>query len=191
MYNKRMLKIVFATGNNRKLAEARAACKDFNIHVEQMTVEINEIQHHDPVEIAKHKAAEAYRLVKSPVVINDTSWSMPSLKGFPGGYMKDVKEWFEAQDFINLANSKNDNRINFIETIIYIDGETTKIFNQEYKGKIADKPRGTGNSLESIAEFDGVTLAERHDRGEFSHKPEEYIWYQFATWFSKKNITKG
>ena len=68
--------------------------------------------------------------------------------------------------------------------IVYKDSKKVKIFSKEYWGKIIDKPRGTGNSIENVAEFDGVTLGERRKQGGFSHKPEEYIWYDFAKWYS-------
>lgn len=97
-----MKKILFATGNERKIGEAKAACDDFGIEVEQVDLDIDEIQAHDPTVIAKHKAQEAYKQVNEPVVVTDTSWNIPVLGGFPGGYMKDVSAWFEPQDFISL-----------------------------------------------------------------------------------------
>jgi XTP/dITP diphosphohydrolase len=180
-----MLKISFATHNSRKLGEARAACADFDIEVEQVKLEIDEIQHHDSLEISEHKASEAYRLVKKPVVITDTSWNIPALNGFPGGYMKDVEQWLSPEDFIHLVSTKDDKRISFTETIVYRDAKTMKIFSQQYWGTITDHPRGKGSTIEQIAEFAGRTIAECHNQGAFSHNPKDYIWYQFAKWFSE------
>ena len=182
-----MSEILFATGNNRKIAEARAACDDFNITVKQIKLTIDEIQSHDSLDISMRKVEEAYKQVLSPVVITDTSWSIPALNGFPGGYMKDVAEWFKPEDFINLVKSKEDRRISFTETIIYKDANRTKIFSKEYIGVIITEPRGNGNSVEQITEFDGFTIAERHDQGKLSHDPKDYIWYEFAEWYSSEN----
>lgn len=181
------MNILFATGNDRKLREARAACDDFGIEVEQAVVSIDEIQHHEPLEITKHKINKAYEVVGQPVVVTDTSWSIPSLNGFPGGYMKDVEKWFRAEDFINIVNGLPDRRISFTETIAYKDADETKFFSQEYWGSITAKPRGNGNSIEQVAEFNGRTIAESHDIGEFSHDPKDYVWYQFAEWYKAKN----
>lgn len=175
--------IVFVTGNDRKIGEAKAALVDFDITLQTKQFEINEIQSHDPIEIARHKAKEAFRLAKEPIIITDTSWEIPALKGFPGGYMKDVADWFEATDFINLLSGHKDKSISFTETIVYQDSSQTKIFSEKYLGIIVDKPRGTGNSIEQVAEFDGFTIGERHQQGRFSHDPRTYIWYQFAKWF--------
>ena len=51
---------------------------------------------------------------------------------------------------------------------------------------LVEQPRGVGNSIENVAEFEGVTLGERRAQGGFSHKPEDYIWAKFAKWYSKQ-----
>jgi len=179
---------LFSTGNERKIKEARAGCDLFGIEVVPTALEFDEIQSHDPINISKRKADDAFALVDAPaVVVADTSWSIPALKGFPGGYMKDVYAWFEPEDFINLVKNKADKTIIFIETIVYKDEHEVKIFSKQYTGVIADSPRGeNGNSIDKVAEFDGKTLAESHDLGTTSHDPKEYVWYEFAEWFSKK-----
>ena len=182
-----MNKIYFSTGNERKIKEARAACDPLGIEVVPIELHFDEIQSHDPIAISKQKVEDAYSLAgKSAIVIADSSWSIPALNGFPGGYMKDVVEWFKPEDFINLVASEADRRISFIETIIYKDANITKIFSKEYIGTISTKARGVGNSVEQITEFDGHTLAERHDQGKLSHEPKDYIWYEFAEWFADK-----
>jgi len=180
--------ILFSTGNQRKIKEARAACDLFNIEVEPIKLEFDEIQSHDPLDITKRKVEDAYTLAGSAsIVVADTSWSIPTLNGFPGGYMKDVAEWFTPQDFINLVADKDDKTIIFRESIVYKDENEVKVFSKEYAGIIASAPRGNdGNSLDKVAEFNGVTLAENHDRGETSHDPKDYIWYEFAQWFVGK-----
>jgi non-canonical purine NTP pyrophosphatase (RdgB/HAM1 family) len=183
-----MNKILFSTGNQRKIKEARAACELFNIEVVPVSYEFNEIQSHDPLVISKQKVEDAYKLAgESAIVVADTSWSFPALNGFPGGYMKDVAEWFAPEDFINLMASKEDKSIIFRESIVYKDANEIKVFSKEYKGSISDYPRGNdGNAIDKVALFNGRTLAESHDLGETSHNPEDFIWYEFAKWFSKK-----
>jgi non-canonical purine NTP pyrophosphatase (RdgB/HAM1 family) len=183
-----MKKIVFSTSNQRKIKEARAACGIFDIEVVPIRVDFDEIQSHDPIDISRRKVEDAYKLVdKSSIVVTDTSWSIPSLNGFPGGYMKDVAEWFSPEDFINLVADKEDKAIIFRESIVYKDESEIKIFSKEYDGVITNTPRGNdGNSLDKVAEFNGLTLAESHDRDQTSHGPEDYVWYEFAKWFAEK-----
>ena len=181
-----MKKITFVTGNKRKLGEARSSCELFNIVVEQKQILINEIQSHDPLAIAKRKALDAYEITNAPLVVNDAFWSIPSLNGFPGGYMKDIAEWFKADDFISLMRDTLDRRIIVTECVVYKDSELLKVFTKEFIGMISDSPKGNGNSIEQVAIFNGITLAEHHDLGEFSEKPEDEVWYDFAKWFSEK-----
>lgn len=176
--------ILFVTGNERKLGEARLGCQMFGIGVEQTKLDIKEIQSNDPSEISKSKAEAAFKVTGKPVVVTDTFWNIPILNGFPGGYMKDVAKWFGSNDFLNLMKDKSDRRISFTESITYIDSTQTKIFTKEYWGILTQSPRGTGNSIENVAEFNGVTLGERRQQSGFSHKPEDYIWHEFAKWYS-------
>jgi XTP/dITP diphosphohydrolase len=184
-----MKTIHFSTGNARKIKEARAACDLCDIEVVPIELHFNEIQSHDPIAISKQKVEDAYTLAGKPaIVIADTSWSIPSLNGFPGGYMKDVNEWFTSQDFINLLSDKDDRTIILRESIVYKDETEVKIFSKEYRGVMVTSPRGNdGDSFDKVAEFNGKTLAENHDQGQTSHKPEDYIWYEFAQWFSDKS----
>ena len=46
--------------------------------------------------------------------------------------------------------------------------------------------RGLWRELKVEAVKEGVTLGERRQQGGYSHKPEEYIWYDFAKWFNEK-----
>ena len=145
--------ILLATTNDRKLSEAQAACQDFGIVVEQVELQIDEIQARDAQKISVHKAAEAFRQVQKPVVVTDTSWSIPALHGFPGAYMKDVAEWFTPTDFIHLMSDKTDRRISFTENITYADGKIIRTFSQEFWGQITMSPRGSGVSIEQVVEF--------------------------------------
>lgn len=183
-----MNKFIFSTGNERKIKEARAACDLLGIEVVPMKLEFNEIQSHDPINITKQKVKDAYALSgEAAIVVADTSWSIPSLNGFPGGYMKDVAEWFTPQDFINLVADKEDRTIIFSETIAYKDAHEVKIFSKEYSGVIAAEPRGNkGNSFDRVAEFHGRTFAESQDADQTSHDPKDFVWYEFAKWLAKK-----
>ena len=178
------MKLLFATGSKRKLAEANASCEPAGIEIQQIDLDIVEIQSHDPHEITENKINEAFRLSGKPVVITDTSWNIPSLNGFPGGYMKDVSKWFKPSDFIALMKNKTDRRIAMTETIAYKDANRTKYFSKEYWGEIANVAAGSGESIEVVAKFDGKTIGQKRDAGQLGHDPKDYIWHDFAKWFA-------
>lgn len=182
------MKILFATGNQRKLGEAKLACESYGIEVIAESFDIDEIQASSPRAVTEHKARAAFAAAGQPVVVTDTCWSIPALNGFPGAYMKDVAAWFTEQDFLNLMTDKTDRRISFTENIAYYDGNEMQFFSKEFWGEIVS-PRGSGNSIENVAEFEGKTLGERRSEGGFSHAPEDYVWVDFAKWYTSAERT--
>ena len=187
-----MIKPTLVTGNKRKIEEATAAFDLYGVAFDITQLEIDEIQHHDPEKITEAKVREAYRQLQKPVIVNDSHWSIPALGGFPGGYMKDVIEWFTPDDFLALMADKTDRRIILTDTIVYYDGETYKHIAHEWHGtfetKVVDAP--SGSSLDRVIREDGatITLAEmfaRRDAG----VPDEKIypaWLECAQWLKEK-----
>lgn len=92
-----MKTIWLATGNKRKMGEARLACERFDITVKQIKLDIEEIQATDPIVISEYKAERAFEQIKQPVTVTDTFWNIPALNGFPGPYMKYISE--QTEDF--------------------------------------------------------------------------------------------
>lgn len=177
------MKIYFITGNSRKVGEAKLACEPSGIEVLQKTLEIDEIQSTDPKIISIDKANKAFEILNKPLVVTDSFWRIPALNGFPGGYMKDIADWFSSEDFLSLMDKKDNRQIFFSENITYKDADTIKQFSKEYEGIIVAEPRGTGNSIENVSEFEGFTLGERRDQGGYSHKPDDYVWSDSVEWF--------
>jgi len=68
--------ILFATPNDRKIKEAKAACDKYEIKIEQIKLDIAEIQSDNPEEIGRDKIDKAIAQTKKPVVITDTSWNI-------------------------------------------------------------------------------------------------------------------
>jgi XTP/dITP diphosphohydrolase len=184
------MEIVFVTGNKRKVAEAEDACKSYGIVIKQSVLEIDEIQSDNPTKISEHKAREAFKLIQVPLVVTDTFWCVPALNGFPGAYMKDVSRWLSPDDFIQLMENKTDKSIMFSENIVYIDKEQIKHFTKIFTGKIVP-PRGIGESIEQVAEFNGATLGEQREKGGFGYAAEDYVWSDFAKWFSVDRAKKS
>ncbi len=177
--------IAFATRNARKLGEAALGCHLFGVSIAQVSVEFQEIQSNDPVEIALHKSREAFNQVRTPVVVADTYWAIPALNGFPGAYMKEVTRWFGPQDFVNLLRPYRDKRLCFTETVVYRDAGQHQVFSGVYWGVVSSMPRGEGIAIEQVAEFNGNTIAERRHQGGFSHEPQDFVWAEFAEWYAR------
>lgn len=182
--------ITFATGNSRKIAEATATLTKYNIGVVPVKVTIDEIQHHDPAEITKAKARAAFDVIKKPVVVSDTSWRIPALGGFPGGYMKDVATWLQPNDWLSLMKDHADKTIICLEHVAYCDGNEVRHFEYEYQGKFIDEERGRDDESESFEKvvilYGTKTMAEQLQDGEIASASEELEhWNLFGKWYQK------
>lgn len=184
-----MKTILFATGNARKIHEANETLNHYDITVQPISVMIDEIQHHDPVEITKAKARAAYEAAGMAVVVSDTSWSIPALGGFPGGYMKDVGIWWTEQNWLDVMARQSDRRLFCFEHVAYYDGETMQHFVEKYEGYFTKEARGRKDDSESFERvavlYGNETMAEQLERGENASAGETLgHWQQFGKWYS-------
>lgn len=177
--------LAFVTGNANKLRDLKAACDLYGIAVEQLDLPVDEIQSHDPSVIALQKAKQAYKLAARPVVVNDSSWNILALRGFPGGYMSYVAGWLKAEDFLALMANKRDRTIILTDTLVYYDGKHHKAFSRDHFGVMTDTPRGSGVSIAQIVVLQGQdkTIAELEGQDTASIVAKESIWYDFAIWY--------
>lgn len=179
--------ILFVTGNKRKVWQAQSVLQPLGIQVESKDLDIVEIQAHDPLDIAIAKAQAAYAQVGQPLVICDHAWSFHALKGFPGGYMKDVNGWFEADDFLALMSGKSDRLVTLTETVVYVDGNVVEHFSVDFPGTVTKEARGTGDVVcERVVVYDGSdkTIAEHVDAGEHARDMSKSAWYKFGEWYN-------
>ena len=186
------MKISYLTGNLGKLENAQKFFKEYDIQVEQLTSKIEEIQSGDSLEIAIAKAKNAFAKEQKPLFINDATWIIPALRGFPGPFMKYINQWFEPIDFVHLMQGKDDRRIILRDSIVYIDKEGHTIFTHDHEGVI----------LEEVAQYEykhptdviislsksKKSIAEEKGNGNFFIEDEDIVWKKFANWLQTKNI---
>jgi non-canonical purine NTP pyrophosphatase (RdgB/HAM1 family) len=182
------MKVIFVTGNTRKVWQAQTIAKKFDITVEQVVIDVPEIQSHDSLAITIAKAEAAFAQLQKPLVVCDYAWGFSALKGFPGGYMRDVTEWFEAEDFLALMRDKEDRSVLLTDSVVYIDDQGYTVFQKEFHGTVIKEARGTGSvSIDQVIVFDGQkrTIAENVDRNTHSRDLEKSAWYAFAQWLKR------
>ncbi len=183
------MKIVYATGNKHKVESANQFLKRFKIEVEGISVpEIIEIQTDDILKISKSKAEQAFKILKKPLIVSDSGWSITALNGFPGPMMAFVNNWFSAEDFLNLMSSKKDKEIILKEYLVYIDSKNTKTFFQEKRAFFVDKPQGKGTNLDQVITFrkDGKTVAQCLNEGIKAIGQEE-MWDDLGEYLLNNN----
>lgn len=178
-----MKHVKYITGNEKKLQNAKAFLENYGIIPEMQKLDLVEIQADSAIEVALRKARDAYDIVKAPLFINDASWHILALNGFPGPYMKNVISWFTSEDLLALLDNKEDRTIILRDTIVYKDGNAEKVFTNDVIGQILTSPtEGNGPFITQLVSFEvsGRSLAEMNTLG-FSDR-EKVLWQEFAEW---------
>lgn len=190
------MQILCATGNTVKFNIGKHALGRYDIELIQTKVAIDEIQHSDPLKIVAHKAKQAYQEIRKPVIVTDDCWSIPSLNGFPGGFMKYINDWFTPDDFLQLMDKKSDRTIYLEQYVAYCDGGEPKIFFSKIPGKMITTAKGEhGVSIMKVASFDddnGLTISETYDQGiehdEVRMRGRSKCWQELGTWIQAENL---
>jgi non-canonical purine NTP pyrophosphatase (RdgB/HAM1 family) len=178
-----MKKINYITENEMKFGLAKSFFDKQSLKINQKILSINEIQSNDGIEIAISKAKQAWEIIEEPLFVNDSFWIIPSLRGFPGPYMKYINEWFKPEDFLKLMDGKKDRTIILRDTIVYIDKNKQKVFTSDYYGEILNK-KFEGKykyPIDTIVSFskNKKSIAEENGINKFSIKGS---WTDFASW---------
>lgn len=188
-----MQTLYFASSNEDKLKIARAACKKAQVPLEQVIIDINEIQGEEAEAIVKAKARAAFEILQKPVMVSDDTWSIPSLNGFPGAYMKSINHWFSTNDFLRLLDGIKQRDAYLFQYLAYYDGVEVTMFSNTLHGTILNEDRGTENDIpwRSIISMDGdggLSLSEvmRQKDGTTIHKDRPDVWQEAATWYKAK-----
>lgn len=160
-----MKKITFITGN---AAKAEQLGRHLDFPVLHQKLDLAEIQSLELAEIVEHKAKEAYRLIESPVLIEDTSLVFNALGKLPGPLIK----WFLAEldndGLCKILNGYQD-RTAIAEVLFgYYDGEILLTFYGKANGSIANTPKG-----ESGFGWDPIFIPEGYEKTWGEMTPEE------------------
>ncbi len=130
--------ITFITGNASKAEQLKRHLKYPVLHKK---LDLDEVQSLESEKIIGHKTKEAYKKIKSPVLVEDVSLSFNAFGRLPGPLIK----WFLAElgneGLCRLLDGKNRSAVAEVSFGLY-DGKELKIFTGKIEGTIAKKPRG-------------------------------------------------
>ena len=111
--------------------------------VQLKNLDIVEPQLNSIEEIAISKAKQAHRLLKKPVIVQDSGLVIKQLKDFPGPYTKYISQTIGSTGILKLLEGKSDRLCGFSGCLVFVDEkEEVHIFNEQnkekYSGEIAD-----------------------------------------------------
>lgn len=160
--------ITYVSGNINKQKEVKRILNE--IEIEYTTLYLTEIQE-GPVGIIRNKCIEAYKKVKKPVLVEDTSlfinalsYEDSDLDGFPGPYIKHfVNQGLDK--IVKTLEPFEDKSARAVCIFGYLDSylDDPLLFLGITYGKIVD-PRGeNGFGWDKIFEVNGKTYAEMSD----------------------------
>jgi len=137
---RRWSRLKFVTSNADKFREAS---KILDCQLEQVsTLIIYEIQTHDINKIVEHKARQAYKELKCPVLVEDSGLIFSAWNGLPGALIK----WFEiavgCDGLLKMLEGFKNREAFAICLAAIFDGREMHVAKGEVRGKIADSVRG-------------------------------------------------
>lgn len=148
-----MKDLIFITGNENKLREARQI---LDIDIISKKLDLRELQAVDIEGVIKEKLKHGYEILKKPIMVEDTGLFFNALNGFPGALIKMLLDKVDRIGIVNILNGFEDKTAIAKCAVGFTrDGKDLKIFTGEIKGSIVS-PRGkSGFGWDPIFQPDG------------------------------------
>lgn len=152
-----MKKLYFATTNEGKLKEARDI---LDLEIDSTSLEVDEIQSLDPIEVAVKKAHSYFEKLRKPVFIEDVSLGFNTFGRLPGPYINDFFKELGNDGLIELMENQKDRSAIAQTTIVYVDKMgKMHVFEGVLNGRISEKAKG-----ENGFGWDPIFIPEKADK---------------------------
>ena len=130
---------VLVTGNRGKIAEARLAAGQ---GLEAAELDLPEIQSLDLLEVLRAKAAEAWRRLGRPLVVEEAGLELAALNGFPGPLVKWMLAAVGPEGLSRTALALGDVRATATCGLLLKDGEREIVAEGRTEGILVLPARG-------------------------------------------------
>ena len=156
------MSVTFITGNKHK---AELLERYLGLDILHTKLDLDEIQSFDLHKISEHKARQAYKKIKKPVLVEDVALEFKALGKLPGPYIKWFEQEIGLEDICRLLDSFASREAIAKVCFAYFDGKNLKFFDGQMAGKITPEPKGTGFGWNPIFISQGSdkTFAELYD----------------------------
>ncbi len=141
------MKLYFLTTNKYKAAEATdyLACRGIPPATLELCIvqqDVQEILEHDVDKIVRHKAVQAYGLIRHPCVVEHGGLFIDALNTLPGGVGKIM--WDAVGERICKFLGDDESRAATARSFLgYCDGRRVKVYVGETRGQVARQARGS------------------------------------------------
>ncbi len=189
-----MTEFYFATGNDHKVEEARAALAQYNIEVKKLDqLQKLEIQHPDLGEIASSALALIVAKTIKPVFVEDAGLFVHQLNGFPGPYSSYVFETLGNEGILKLLEEAKTRKADFRSAVAFgMNGKWLANFSSTTEGTVQMQARGeNGFGFDPIfvPMWTSKTFAEMplKEKTIYSHRAKAIS--KLALWFLNESKT--
>jgi XTP/dITP diphosphohydrolase len=134
-----MKEITIVTGNSNKLNEFKIILGN---NIKSENIDLLEIQSFDLKEICEHKVREAYKILKTPVVVEDTGFFIDELNGLPGPFIKFFEDKLGNGSAVTLLGDSENRLAKQICMIAYYDGNNLFFCEGTMEGTVSNEVRG-------------------------------------------------
>lgn len=134
-----MSKVTFITGNQNKIDFMQ---KHIGISFSHQKLNLEEVQSMDLREISEYKARQAFKIIQSPVLVEDVGLYCEGLCGLPGPFVKWFLEAVGVNGICRLATNSDNSAATASICFTYFNGEEIKFFEGNVGGRISKEPKG-------------------------------------------------
>jgi inosine/xanthosine triphosphate pyrophosphatase family protein/ADP-ribose pyrophosphatase YjhB (NUDIX family) len=183
--------IAMVTGSQAKFAIARDHLAQHNLAVEHVHQDLTEIQSLDVAVVARHKAEQAYAQLGRPLIVEDSSFGLDELRGFPGALVKHLIDAGGARAMAHLADLTDSRMCTSTAALVYADADGLVTFTHSHSGGVATQPAGHAGDLPlwtvyippgSAAPLAAMPEADRDTwHGQWQR---DSVFSQFARWYT-------
>ena len=133
------------TSNTNK---AREVAEFFGgiLEVYHVPLDIPELRSDDVTEISRQKAQYAFDHLLTPLIVDDTSFSIDALNGFPGPYAAYVLNSIGNEGILKIMKGMKNRNAHFTTVIAFADEYGVRDFPGTIHGRIITVPAEAGGS---------------------------------------------
>lgn len=148
MYTGDMKEILFATGNQGKVASLERVFgrNSIELTIKQVDLQLIEPQADTATEVGLVKARQAYEQLGKPVIVDDGSFHIEALNGFPGPYAKYMNETIGVDGYLKVMQGIDNRRAYFLNSLVFVDEQGIE--------HVFESSPYTGRIVEDIDDFD-------------------------------------
>ncbi|MGB4761815.1 MAG: non-canonical purine NTP pyrophosphatase [Candidatus Saccharimonas sp.] len=143
-----MKEILFATGNKGKVASLERVFgrNGIDLEIRQVDLKLIEPQADTAAEVSRVKARQAYEQLGQSVVVDDGSFHIEALNGFPGPYAKYMNDTIGVDGYLKVMQGINNRRAYFLNSLVFVDEHGVE--------HVFESSPYTGTIVEEVDDYD-------------------------------------